>query len=117
MTAIERFRKAAMAKGDGSGLPAARDHTLHAEMKSALADMRANGSDDREELRALASDASVHVRLWAAAELLSRGDESVIPVLEEIAGRGQRLLSLSAETTLTAFRAGRLKSPFGVSAA
>ena len=105
------FRKAAMAKGDGVGLPASRDHVLHAQMSRAVAALRLHEDQGLAALRTLASDPSPHVRQWAAAELLSRGDASVIPSLEELAG-ARGLLRLTAETLLREYRAGRLRSPF-----
>jgi hypothetical protein len=108
---IALFREAAMAKGDGVGLPAARDHALHAEMSRAAAIMRAEQDQGLAALKKLAHDPSPHVRQWAAAELLSRGDTSVIPHLEELATE-RGLHRLTAEMVLKEYRAGPLTSPF-----
>jgi hypothetical protein len=108
---VEDFRKAAMAKGDGVVPPTSRDHDLHAEMTQAVAVLRTRDDRGLAALRSLAGDQSPHVRQWAAAELLSRGDTSVIPMLEEFAAEGG-LLRLSAAVLLKEFRAGRLRSPF-----
>jgi len=111
---IRAFREAAIAKGDFV-MPAARDHSLHATMKLAVRAFDAAGPPGLDAPRQLARDASPHVRGWAAAELLSRGDESMVSVFEELASHSG-LMARQAETVLREYRAGRLASPFGAPA-
>ena len=109
--AISAFREAANAKGDFQPL-AARDHALHAAMQRAVREFDAAGLQGLSALRVLAEDSSPHVRSWAAAELLSRGDTTMVAVLQELVSHGG-LPALDADMTLKEYRAGRLGSPFG----
>jgi hypothetical protein len=108
---VERFRRAAIEKGDFAE-PASRDHALHDEMAQAWQALESIGPEGRAALRALLTDDSPHVRGWVAAQLLAHGDDGVVPILEaEVASGG--LLGLESETVLREWRLGRLMPPFG----
>ena len=113
--ALASFRTAAIAKGSGSQLPTRQDHALHAAMAHAVQVLRLAGAPGTAALESLARDPSPEVRAWASAELLSRGDAEMVPVVEELAGL-PGLLGFNASMVLQEYRAGRLGSPFGVAA-
>jgi phage-related baseplate assembly protein len=108
--AIGEFRAAAIAKADFAA-PASRDHALHKRMADAFEFLSAQGSDGHIAFIALLHDESSHVRGWVAAQLLSDGDETAVPVMEQLAAESG-IRGFTAETTLKEFRAGRLRSPF-----
>jgi hypothetical protein len=106
---VRVFRSAAIEKGDFS--EPGRDHQLHASMRTAVHELRSAGEEGEAAFRGLLSDASLHVRSWVAAELLSRGDAEARRVLEELT-RAPGLLGFEASMTLKEHDAGRLESPF-----
>src|SRR4051794_14869768 len=110
-SAITTFRAAAVAKGDFQ-TPTARDHALQAVMQRALFEFDAAGLAGLTALGVIAQDSSPHVRSWAAAELLSRGDLTMVAVLQELVSHGG-LLALTANTILKEHHGGRFRSPFG----
>jgi hypothetical protein len=107
---IERFRSAAIEKGDFAE-PPHRDHELHARMSAALRELEKNGAAGEPAFRRLLDDTSPHVRFWVAAELLSRGDPDARRTLEKLA-TDAGILGLAASTALKEFHAGRFRSPF-----
>lgn len=108
---IERFRAAATAKGDFSDGPS--DAVQYAEMSSAFRELVKRGGRGNLAFERLLEDESIHVRLWAAAQLLFLGFSDARPVLERIASdRG--LAATSARMTLEQFDAGRLGSPLSL---
>lgn len=108
--AADRLRQAAIDKGDiASSAP--RDHELHRIMGDACRVLDEEGAPGSEALRRLLTDESPHVRKWVAAELLSRGEVSARPVLEELAVLSGQL-AFDARFTLQEHLAGRLRSPF-----
>jgi hypothetical protein len=109
--AVALFRSAALEKADFAG-PARRDHALHRQMRDAFRELQTLGAPGQAAFRKLLDDASPHVRIWVAAELLSRGDQEAQRVLEKLADE-PGLLGFNATTTLNEFKAGRLRSPFG----
>jgi hypothetical protein len=108
--AIEEFRVAAIAKAEFA-TPASSDRALHLRMVHAFHELAHHGSDGDAAFKALLGDESSHVRGWVAAQLLSQGDKSAVPVLEQLAGESG-IQGFSAATALGEFRAGRLRSPF-----
>lgn len=109
--AVERFRRAAIEKGDFAE-PAARDHALHEEMVQAWQALERIGREGREAFRSLLEDSSPHVRTCVAAQLLALGDEIGVPVLEaEVASGG--LCGFESEMVLGEWRLGRLGPPLG----
>jgi hypothetical protein len=110
--AIEEFRAAAIAKADFA-TPASRDHTLHERMARAFDHLASHGSAGLAAFNALLRDESPYVRSWVAAELLSQGDKSAVPVMEELASESG-IRGLTATITLKEFHAGRLHSPFKI---
>ena len=106
----EVFRSAAIEKGDFAE-PPERDHELHARMRDAIHELRRMGPAGEAAFRQLLSDISPHVRCWAAAELLLRGDPEARGTLEKLA-TSSGLLGLTASTTLKEYDADRLRSPF-----
>ena len=109
--AIRQFRRAAIEKADFAR-PASRDHALHAAMASAWLVLEDHGVAGRDAFASLLWDESVHVRGWAAAQLLALGDERAVPSLEADS-EATGLPGLSAKTVLQEWRAGRLKPPLG----
>ena len=108
--AIDRFRRAAIEKGDFAS-PPKRDHALARQMHKARRALRNEGELGESAFRSLLMDESPHVRLWVSAELLAAGDEGAKSVLEELA-RHEGLLGFNATATLKEFNAGRLRPPF-----
>ena len=108
--ALSDFRAAAIEKGEFA-TPAERDRALYRKMKAAVEALEAEGEAGEAAFRTLLDDESAHVRAWAAAELLSRGDDSARSVLERIS-REQGSIGLAAKLTLAEHRARRLRSPF-----
>ena len=109
--AVERFRRAAIAKGDLAE-PPSRDHALHDEMAQAWQALEAIGPAGREAFRSMLTDDSPHVRGWVAAQLLALGDDSGVPILEAEAASGG-LRGFESEMVLEEWRSGRLKPPLG----
>jgi len=65
----------------------------------------------RIAFRALRSDDSIHVRGWAAAQLLALGEHSgALEILEAIAA-ADGLASFKAKVVLSEWLAGRLRPP------
>jgi len=110
--AITEFRAAAIAKADFAK-PASEDHALHARMSRAFHSLVAGGSEGLAAFKALLHDESHHVRGWVAAQLLSQGDKSAVPIMKRLAA-DKGIDGFTAATTLQEFRAGRLRSPFPV---
>ena len=108
---LEVFRLAAIEKGDFAE-PPERDQELHARMRSALRELQGLGASGHAALRQMLLDISPHVRCWAAAELLSRGDVEARQTLEKLAAT-PGLLGFTASKTLEEYDGGRLRSPFG----
>jgi hypothetical protein len=108
--AIERFRLAAIEKGDFAEAANA-DHRLHREMAMAWRELNDKGVSGRDAFKRLLGDKSVHVRAWVAAQLLSEGDRDAVAVLEELAN-GNGMGGFTARMTLKEWRANRLSSPF-----
>ena len=108
--AIKDFRDAADAKAEGV-TPASKDHALHARMACAFSCLSSHGAEGEAAFAALLQDDSPHVRGWVAAQLLSGGERSAIPVIEELAAL-PGIRGFTAATTLKEFQAGRLRSPF-----
>ena len=107
------FKRAAVAKGDArEPLPARADHALHAQMARAVWALDDLGAPGAAALEALATDESPLVRSWAAAELLSRGDSRMRPILEELALL-PGMVGFDARIVLQQLAKGELKSPFG----
>jgi hypothetical protein len=107
---VERFRAAAVEKGDFA-TPAARDHRLHDAIVAAGRELLRMGDDGASALRALLDDESQHVRSWAAVGFLVHDDAHAREVLEEISGH-PGLSGFNAKMTLREYDAGRLRSPF-----
>lgn len=105
---IERFRAAAMAKGDFADGP--NDAANYAEMSSTCRELVRRGDRGNLALESLLEDDSVHVRLCAGAQLLFLGFTGARAALERIAA-GHGLPATSARMTLEQFDAGRLGSP------
>ena len=97
---------AAIEKGDFAE-PPERDQELHARMRSAVRELQELGATGHAALRQMLLDISPHVRCWAAAELLSRGD------VEERLAATPGLLGFTASKTIEEYDGGRLRSPFG----
>jgi len=112
--AIQRFRTAAIQKGDFAQF-AVEDHRLHREMATAWCELHNQGIAGRDAFKKLLADESRYVRGWVAAQLLSEGDRDAVPVLNELA-RGQGIDGFNAQMTLKEWRAKRLSSPFSGSA-
>ena len=110
--ALKQFRDAAITKGDFA-TPASLDHKLHAQMAKAAKILLSGSSEGREAFSSLLQDDSPHVRGWAAAQLLSEGDLSALPVMERLSNE-PGIGAFTAKVTLDEFRAGRLGSPFGI---
>ena len=108
--ATTEFRSAASAKGDFH-VDTTEDHTLHERMTAAFAFLASLGPEGRAAFVALLEDDSPHVRSWVSAQLLSEGEASAVPVVEQLALE-PGLLGFRAQITLREFRAGRLRSPF-----
>ena len=108
---IERFRAAAIAKGDFADGPS--DAVHYAEMSSAFRELVKRGDRGNLAFERLLEDDSVHVRLWAAAQLLFLGFSDARPVLERIAG-GHGLTAMNAQVTLEQFDACKLGSPLSL---
>jgi hypothetical protein len=106
---VKTFRTAAIAKGDFADPP--RDGELFARMRASVDALRELGDLGKAAFRALLCDSSPHVRCWAAADLLTRGDPDARRVLQELSAL-PGLLGFSASTTLREFDAGNLRSPF-----
>src|SRR5689334_12027704 len=104
---IIQFRRAAIAKGDGVSSSSEVDHVLHAQMAHAIQVLYSRNDHGAAALKQLARDVSPHVRQWAAAELLSRGDTSAVASLEELAASGG-MVRHNAELVLKEYRAGKL---------
>ncbi len=81
-------------------------------MSASWRELGANGEDGRRAFRSLLSDDSPHVRCWVAAQLLARGDTTVLATLEEIANTGDEV-GFDAGILLTEWQAGRLAPPLG----
>lgn len=108
--AIEEFRSAAIEKGDYAEV-ADRDHELHATMARAWIELESCGEAGRSAFKLLLANDSEYVRIWVASQLLADGDESGVPVLEELVAGGGAL-GFDAEIVLKEWRAGRLQPPF-----
>jgi len=113
--AIEEFRDAANTKADGLA-PASRDHALHTRMVGAFACLTSFGSAGQTAFAALLHDESPHVRSWVAAQLLSTGDTSALPIMQQLAAQ-PGIQGFTAATTLKEFHAGRLLSPLATNVA
>lgn len=107
---IERFRAAATAKGDLAG---PSDAAHYAEMSSAFRELVKRGDRGNLAFERLLEDESIHVRLWAAAQLLFLGFTDARPVLERIASE-RTPTATSARLTLEQFDSGRLGSPLSM---
>jgi hypothetical protein len=105
---IERFRTAAIAKGDGTA--GNSDAELYSRMRSAYGELVRRGDRGNLAFEALVADPSPHVRSWVATQLLFLGHSSVRPVLEELASQ-PNMLAFSVSIALQEYDAGRLKSP------
>jgi hypothetical protein len=112
--AIQRFRTAAIQKGDFPQ-SVAEDHRLRRAMATAWCELHNQGIAGRDAFKKLLADESRYVRGWVAAQLLSEGDRDAVPVLNELA-RGQGIDGFNAQMTLKEWRAKRLSSPFSGSA-
>ena len=108
---LARFREAANRKGAASPSPRL-DHHEHLLMAEAFWALEDQGSIGRDAFRSLLGDASPHVRIWVAAQLLSEGDASVRSVLQALRHE-PGTQGLAAETVLAEHEAGNLCSPFG----
>lgn len=108
---VQRFREAAIAKGDFADSPQ-HDHELHAAMAEAVRALYRLGAEGRSAFKELLHDESPHVRSWVAAELLVQGDDDARLVLVELANC-RDLVGLSARTVLKEHSCGTLRSPFG----
>ena len=106
---VENFRNAAIAKGDFAD--AARDNKLHKEMTQSFLILNSQGEVGRSAFKDLLRDKNNYVRAWVAAQLLSEGDSTVLPVLQEIE-KSSGLLAFDAKMTIREFESGRLQSPF-----
>lgn len=105
---VEKFRKAAIDKGDFAE-PAA-DHARYGEMSEAFRALQ-HTQAGREAFESLLADPSLHVRTWVAAQLLySESNLAARSILEDIA-RGAGMLAMNARVTLAEYDAGRLGSP------
>ncbi len=112
--AIIQFRSAADEKGNGAGSTekAVDDHRLFELMADAWRVLQGHGSKGDEAFRSLVEDDSRHVRLWAASQLLGLGDETILPIIESEASKGD-FTAFLAEMTLAEWKKGRLGPPFG----
>lgn len=108
---IERFRASATAKGDSADGPS--DALHYAEMSSAFRELVKRGDRGNLAFEGLHEDESIHVRFWAAAQLLFLRFADARPVLERIASE-RGLIAASARMTLEQFDAGRLGSPLSL---
>jgi hypothetical protein len=108
--AVEDFRAAADAKADGV-TPVSKDRAFHARMARAFHCLSSHGSEGHAAFTELLHDESPHVRSWVAAQLLSVGEHSAIPMIEQLAA-APGIAGFTAATTLKEFCAGRLRSPF-----
>lgn len=104
---IQKFREAAIAKGDGASV---LDAEYHSAMSSAMKELIKRGDRGNISFEKLALDESIYVRLWAASQLLYFGNLGMKQILEEIA-KNHEIIGLTAELTLKEFEAGRLQSP------
>jgi hypothetical protein len=109
--AIQQFREAAIRKAEAD-LSTAEDHALYSLLKSAWRAIEGHGPAGRAVFAALLDDESIHVRGWAAAQLLALGDERAAPVLEADS-QAEGLVGFAATIVLKEWRAGRLKPPLG----
>ena len=107
--AIDRFRRAAIEKGNYAS-STDEDHALRQAMSESWRDLESHGAVGREAFGALMADESRHVRAWAAAQLLSFGDERAVVVLEADASTGG-VSGLGSAMVLREWKAGRLKPP------
>lgn len=110
LESIGEFRTAAILTTNFAA-PATRDYALHMRMAIAFANIAYEGSDGFAAFKALLYDDSPLVRGWVDVQLLSQGNEDVVPVLEQLAFE-PTIRGFTAETTLIEFRTGRLRSPF-----
>lgn len=108
--AIDQFRTSAVAKAQDD-LPAEQDHALHKAMAEAWRHLKAT-IEGRRAFEALLKDQSLHVRLWAASQLLSDGHTEAMAVIEAAAEAGG-IEGFNAKMVLKEWQAGRLRSPFG----
>lgn len=109
--ALIAFCAAADEKGDFAS-PAKLDHQLHAAMAQAVKKLHSFGGAGSVALKSLLKHKSLHVRSWAAAELLAAGDESAKAALEALA-LTPGLVGNCAKMVLSEYEFGRLRSPFG----
>ena len=107
--AIDRFRRAAIEKGNYAS-STAEDHALRQAMSESWRNLECHGAAGREAFGALMADESRHVRAWAAAQLLSLGEERAVGVLEADASAGG-VSGLGSAMVLREWKAGRLKPP------
>jgi hypothetical protein len=109
--AVSRFRAAAIAKADGVVGP--EDAGLHKDLQESFLSLRGQGAAGRQAMHTLLSDQNPHVRGWIAAQLLSEGDLTALPVAKRDAHL-PGLTGFSAAEVLRQHLAGELKSPFGL---
>lgn len=109
------FREAAMvhaaATASGAADAANRAHDCEA---SALRQMRLMPDKGRGILTGLLEDGDPTVRSHAATALLPLDESVAISVLEEVSKARVPIISFNAEMVLREWRAGRLRTPFGV---
>ena len=112
-SAIHAFCEAAIEKGTFAS-PAKKDHQLHKIMSTAVNELRTFGSYGLSALKDIMQHESPYVRIWAATEMLTNGDETAKAVLISLAAE-EGLLGASAKAVLNEHVKGRLRSPFSVS--
>src|SRR5262245_44346513 len=108
--AIQRFRTAAIQKGDFAQ-SAVEDHRLYGELATAWRELHNQGIAGRDAFKKLLADESQYVRGCVAAQLLSEGDRDAVPVLNGLA-RGQGTDGFNAQEKPKECRPKRLESPF-----
>jgi len=108
--AIQRFRMAAIEKGDFAE-PAEKDHALSDQMEDAWRILEEHGEEGLQVFKTLLTDESRHVRGWVATQLLALGNEAGLAVLEADVAEGG-IHGFDSETVLDEWRGGRLKPPF-----
>ena len=105
---VDIFVNSAIANDDGTG----PDHALHYEEMRNMMSRIKRLPTGREALVELTNHDSKWVRLWTATELLVDEDSSDAKSVLEQLQKDPGIAGFNAETTLSEYANGRLKSPF-----
>jgi hypothetical protein len=106
------YQEAAVAHGEATEEgDFKRGNAAHDRLASAYRELRRRGEGAQDLLLPLLEDSRISVRGWAASHALEFKPELGEIVLEGIAAGAKGLLRLGAESTLSEWRAGRLRFP------